>query len=294
MKQPVLIFSILLLFTGNASTQLLYKCESARKDTVTWVLGTMHVMERKYFAHDPMLDSLVAASKVVFVEPLFNDSSNRNFRHDLSRAAKAVYFENDKKLSDFVPPAELKLIESFYTKQLNISRKKLRSHYRFIPYFMLYHLSYNPDQKLVKLDDLVIQKAKHYRKKIVALDHADSIVNAFHKLRDIYSPAWLTQNYEHTQNINSQIKQAYLQQDTCYLKKHIGTPEDLDYDALIRERNNSWKKLIANKSSTHNFLAAGMDHVLAPGDGLLDYYQQQGYTITPVNLKITKLQAAGR
>jgi uncharacterized protein YbaP (TraB family) len=278
-KFPALL---LLLFTGafSLNAQLLYKCESPNGDTITWIMGTMHYTDRDGFREDPIFDSLIAAADVFFEEPLLNEHLSPE---QLARLSRAQRYEGGKTLKDFVSKKDLKQLTAQLSGQLNVAPSVIRHSFIYAPFFMLSKLPPKDSLRHLELDNYLIAKAKLHKRRIVPLDHPDSIHQTALILREKHQPEWLLKVYPSYYKTNAMLEKAYRAQDTAKVISFLGYSADT---LLITRRNEQWVKIIERESGKKNFIEAGLAHVIAPFDGLLDYFRRKKWNVSGVHVNL--------
>lgn len=276
-------FSILLLLYFitllPVKAQLLYKCESPGGDTTTWVMGTMHWADRKGFREDPVFDSLIAGSDVFFEEPLLKEHLTPEQSLRLQQVQR---YENGRTLKDFVSRKELNRLTTELAAQLKLNAITIRRFFGFAPFFMLSKLPPRDSTRHVELDQYLINKARRFNRRIVPLDHPDSIYQTFLVLREKHQPEWLLRAYPHYFKKAGALEMAYRAQDTAAIIPQIGNSADSGYTLLIARRNEQWVKIIERESGRRNFIEAGLAHIIAPTDGLLDYFRRKNWKVSGV------------
>lgn len=278
-KFPALLWS-LFMTALSVNAQVLYKCESPNSDTTTWIMGTIHYTDRNGFLEDPVFDSLIAGVDVFFEEPLLDEHLSRE---QLARLSHAQRYEGGKTLKDFVSRKQLKQLTNHLSGQLNVSPSVIRHSFIYAPFFMLSKLPPKDSLRHLELDNYLIGKAKLYNRRIVPLDHPDSIHQTALVLRERHQPEWLLKVYPTYYKTNALLEKAYRTQDTAKVIAFLGYSADT---LLITRRNEQWVKIIERESGKKNFIEAGLAHVIAPSDGLLDYFRRKYWKVSGVHVNL--------
>ncbi|MDF2384323.1 TraB/GumN family protein [Nostoc ellipsosporum NOK] len=283
MKKSQLLFFLFLITAFSAPAQLLYKCESPAGDTITWVMGTIHYTDRNGFREDPVFDSLISNADVFFEEPLLPEHLSPEQKMRLTHAQR---YDSGKTLKNFLSKKEQARLTRHLSAELEVTPSVIRSFFVYTPFFMLSKLPPKDSIRHLEMDNYLIDKAKFYKRRIVPLDHPDSILQIGLVLSQKYQPEWLLKVYQTYYKNVAAVEKAYRSQDTSKVLKYIGDPADPQYTLLIARRNEQWVKIIGKESGKRNFIEAGLAHVIAPFDGLVDYFRRKNWKVSAVKVNL--------
>lgn len=281
-----------LLLTGPlcARAQLLYKCTSPRGDTVTYLMGTSHVLPMDRYHHDPVIDSLVKQSSVLFTEH-YVPAADPVYRKHRKKMIGVREYANNKRLDDLLPPEEVAFIYHYYETVHGRSRQAIIAASRTIAPFFHQELVSKKGGKLFYLDLHIYQQAVTQQHKIVYLDDALALLAGYKALADVYTPQWLLQKIrsgDFDKQQEDPMDSAYLHQDTSAIKRHMANNPDRQsprYDDVIKNRNTQWEAKIEQQGAAINFVACGMAHVVEDDIGLIYYFRRRGYRVEGIVLK---------
>lgn len=286
MRFSIFLF-LFLSFGFRGTTQVFYKCESPGKDTVTWLLGTVHYIPSNMFQFDPVVDSALAQAHTLFSET-YVDDGNPHYRDSLAILMQESRYPDNKKLEDFISKKEEKRLFKFYHDLFDVSRKDFKEASKYIPLAMHQRFIYR--RGYIRMEDHYYQQAKAAGKRIVLLDDIVHLKEAYGIFKKFYTVSWLMNSY-HNPYGNSQTEKIYLEQDTAKTKILLNLAQiaGMNTYGLMYRRNLRWFEVLNQNSSTSNFIYCGFAHLLG-GIGLLNHYRKKGYTITAVPVNNQKNQ----
>lgn len=278
---------LLLKLALSTNSQVLYKCTSPRGDTTYYMLGTCHDLPKDRFYFDNALDSLIASVDVVFSE-LYHPGDDPLLGREVRRLREEImFYENGKRLRDFVTRREYQSIYRFYRGHFGLSRKQFRRQSVYLPYFMHNRIAYGYP-RYVKMDRMIFDRAKAANRPVVLLDNFELIREAFGFFTAKYDINWMLQNiheFDREQGERARLFDAYLAQDTSAL---IAVAGDVQGNTIVIDaRNRHWQHVVETQSRRSNFLFAGIAHLLAGPESMISYFRRRGYDVVPLRLRVS-------
>lgn len=289
-----LILFLLFLITQPIKSQVLYKAVSTGKDTITYLLGTMHNLPKDKFYLDPVVDSLLNQSTTIFTETYHAEKSARPLV--VAKAwIKATSYPNKQRLADFLTRDQAKKVFNYYHSRYGISKQVYKQLSSSLPIVMHQQIIYSSN-KYAKMDRDLLKLAERKRVPIHNLDILPLLANAYKALTVIYPPSWLLEmiDEEETETKNkNNLENIYLNQDTTALQvifRETLQQHPVEHNQILNRRNQYWMQELEKNSGTTNFLFAGIAHLLIGEDNLLNYYRKKGYQIEAVPLQLKALK----
>lgn len=287
MRRILILFFVLNSWAVDCFGQILYQLENPAGTERLFLLGTFHKLpNRVHFQLDPIIDSLIEVSDVIFSEHFGNTGDPRylDFLEDFKILAKESSIE-----SSFTK-TERKELFKFFIEEYRISPKLLRKYQSYHPYFF-YDKIFDAVYQPFKMDVKIFEKARILEKEIIVLDDYEILIRAIGILKKSFDKNWLQNDFQGQNNFQDNFNgllTAYLSQDTTAIWKF--NQEQIrwfkkDYEWLIGGRNEAWLKSYAKNKRSVNFMFAGMGHLVAPRVGLLDLFKEKGYQITPIPIQ---------
>lgn len=274
--------------------QVLYKASSPGGDTITYLLGSFHVLPRNLLQLDAGLDSLISTVDTYFTESFYLEKGMQPLAH-LRALQKAMSYPNGKRLSDFVSRDEEKLVYDYYRTRYRIKKSTFRQLSTIIPAYMHQIITHSGNE-FIKMDRELLRTAERGKKRILNLDHIPLVVKAYQSMLVQYPPSWLVNLAKDDRKYladQSELQQAYLRQDTAALIQ-IVQRDAIGFEKerfnVIDARNIYWINELQQQSGTKNFIVAGVAHLLCGEYALLKYYTNSGYKVEAIPTDLTKIE----
>ena len=280
-----LVFLALLFFSSwGAKAQVLYQLDAPNGSERLFLLGTFHrIPAQTKFQIDPIVDSLISVSEVVFSE-YFGNAGQPNYLQDLEKLAALSTVGS---VQETFSQKETNLIIDHFETEYRLSRKILKKYLKYRPYDF-HRMAFRSAFDTQPFDDQIFQKAKFQQKSIVVLDTYDILLRASNLLHRTFDKDWLLgfpNGVNDYKRFYKNLLSAYLDQDDALLwsinleeRKRFGE----EYDWLIGGRNQEWLNTYEQQKRTVNFMFAGAAHLIDPKEGLLESFRKKGYRITPL------------
>lgn len=264
--------------TGNGS-----------KDT-SWLFGTYHLINESYLSDIPKVQYAFDKSSQVVVEVILNPEE--------MNAANAKTQLQNKTLSDLLDKA---FTDSLDSELKTTTGQGIASFQTLKPMTVLLTLSM---VNLVKDNQAILQRykglpldaafaanGKAKGKKITALEtigeQMDFLFNHFPDEVQASMLKDFLRNKETNIQLSNELLKIYFNNNIDSIYRIYQQTNQLtnNMDFLITGRNQNWMKQLPDLFKTQSsFVAVGALHLAGP-DGLVTQLRNQGYTVTPLNLK---------
>lgn len=284
--QRALLFTILVILSIQAKSQVFYVCKSPDGDTTFYLLGTHHYLPKKVKLDTSLLGAYLRDSDVVFSE-LFVDDGGSRYKAVLANLEKSRRYPLNGLLKDSISKDEFQRIFLYYNRLFGVSKKSFErvSYYR--PWMMDSRLRYDRNE-YYPMDDLLYKLAGASGKTIRNLDNENLLNAASASLNSSFDVRWLLSRVSNGDNIKTDdeiIARAYLEQDTATMLKHMyKDPEHQKH--LIDDRNKHWLEVFEQFGGRTNFVYCGMAHLIAGQYALLTYFQSKHYTVKAIDIRL--------
>lgn len=278
---------IILLFAAiRIQSQVFYACMSPNGDTTYFLMGTHHYLPKKVKLDTILLGNYLGECDVVFSE-LYIDDGHDRYRTVVSNVEKSRRYPNDGLLKDSVTKEEYQQIFNYYHRRYGVSKKSFEWASYFRPWVMDSRLMYNR-KNYYQMDDVLHAMARASGKVVKNLDTEDLLYAASATLNSTFDIQWLlsrVNNGNITMTDDEMIAQAYLQQDTASILKHINTdPEHQKH--LIDDRNKHWFTVFEKYGGRTNFVYCGLAHLISGEYALLSYFRSKRYLIKAIDIHL--------
>ncbi|MBI1837349.1 MAG: TraB/GumN family protein [Flavobacteriia bacterium] len=264
-------------------SSLLWKIENPNSKKVSYLFGTMHLIEKKYFVFPNKLKSLIEKSSVLVME--------LNGIPDQSEVLKYLLL-NEGSFFDYFNEKQKDSILTWAKNELNITPEIFKSTFdKFKPFVAIQMATQiqffgKTESYELTFENIAVQK----KIEIIGLETIAQQMAVFDNLSKEDQTQMVMEGIktpEKSKNILLQMQQMYQRQqiDSLYLMIHeeegILQKKEADF---LENRNKNWipqiKEIVNTKKA---FIAVGAGH-LGGKNGLIRLLQQEGYTITPIKL----------
>ena len=279
---------LFVLLTNYATSQveknaLLWEVKSKDGKSLSYLYGTMHLMDAKLFYFPKKLEKLLLKSDLLCMEIAnINDP-------DLSPDA---LFLTDESLSDYFNTEQMDSIYHWAEKALLMNKEQFDTNFNKAKPFLLMQFL---------LQSSLPEKSKSYEKEFENLAIKNKIATT--GLESVTEQLNLFTSFsknEQTEMVMSslrdevkakssfeQMQQIYLTQNLdnlyTFMKKESDSPI-ANSRVFLENRNQNWipqmEKMMENKSV---FFAVGAAHLAGP-EGVIELLIKKGYTLTPIKL----------
>lgn len=283
------VAALLLVLPWMAQSQILYTCTSPNRDTVTYLLGTSHVLPFDRYHHDPRIDSLVGQSAILFTEH-YVPATDPLYRQYKKKLEQATFYKDKQRIDDFLSAADAAFLYRYYDSLYHRNAAYTKAVARKIAPFFHQLMLVPKGEKAFYLDKQVYIQAMERQIKVVPLDDATTLLAGYQALAEVYTPQWLVNEIRSGKldQHEDPLDAAYLDQDTSLIKRCMANNPDRQsprYDNVIKNRNIRWEALIEKLGTKSNFVACGIAHLLEDDIGLIYYFKRKGYHVEGVSLQ---------
>ncbi len=279
---------LFVLLTNYATSQveknaLLWEVKSKDGKTISYLYGTMHLMDAKLFYFPKKLKKLLLKSDVLSMEIAnINDP-------DLSTDA---LFLKDESLSDYFNTEQMDSIYHWAEKALLMNKEQFDTNFNKAKPFLLMQfllqssLPENSKSYEKEFENLAI-KNKIATTGLESVTEQLNLFTSFNKKEQTEMVMSSLREEADAKNSFEQMQQIYLTQNLdnlyTFMKKESDSPI-ANSRVFLENRNQNWipqmDKMMENKSV---FFAVGAAHLAGP-EGVIELLIKKGYTLTPIKL----------
>lgn len=254
----------------------------------SYVFGTMHVVDSKYYLFPKTLDSLVRQSEEVIME--LGEIPDPFKTLNLMTLKEGSFF-------DYFSKKETKFIIQWAEENLNFEEKLFRSMVDKLKPFAFLQLStqlaFNDETSSYELELYSISKSSNLP--VFGLETVEEQIGFFDQLSSEENKKMVLSSLQPKDMILTEMKQLesiYFTENIDSIYLYIQGQErrsGLSMDKLLGNRNENWIDPLTRKLSENKrfFVAVGAGH-LGGENGLIRILQEKGYHLTPILLKSLK------
>ncbi len=279
---------LFVLLTNYATSQveknaLLWEVKSKDGKSLSYLYGTMHLMDAKLFYFPKKLEKLLLKSDLLCMEIAnINDS-------DLS--PDALFLTNES-LSDYFNTEQMDSIYRWAEQSMLMNKEQFDTNFNKAKPFLLMQFL---------LQSSLPENSKSYEKEFenlaiknkIAITGLESVTEqlnlftSFNKKEQTEMVMSSLREEAEAKNSFEQMQQIYLTQNLdnlyTFMKKESDSPI-ANSRVFLENRNQNWipqmEKMMENKSV---FFAVGAAHLAGP-EGVIELLIKKGYTLTPIKL----------
>ena len=263
---------------------LLWKINHPNSNKSSYILGTMHLIEKEYFLYPKMLEKIANESDKFIME--LKELPNQDEILKYSLLKQGSFF-------DFFTTSQIDSILSYSNSNLGIDHQSFRkAFYKVKPYVFSQMITQSLFNGKTESYELTLYEfAKKNDKSVLGLESIENQFNLLDSIpmneqveiimESIKNPVATKSQFKKLQHLYSKqkIDSLYLE-----LKKEISKSPNFE-KIFIDNRNENWMKTLNPELKQNSCLVAvGAGHVGGP-NGILRLLQKKGYTIKPINLK---------
>jgi uncharacterized protein YbaP (TraB family) len=280
----LLIFSSLFLFGGQSQIEksaLLWEVKSNDSKSISYVFGTMHLMDANLFLFPKKLEKTLLKADVLCMEIV---SINPNLSPD-------ALFMKDKSLSDLFSINQLDSIYNWAESNLLMKKEQFDENFKNAKPFLLMQfilqasLPTNSKSYEKEFEALADQKLT-----MKGLETVDQQLNLFDGLVDkdqVEMVMSALRNEEKSKKSFEEMQQIYLTQNLddlyAFVKKETDSPIG-NSRTFLEDRNLNWIPQMKELMKTQSvFFAVGAAHLAGP-EGVIELLIKEGYQLTPIKL----------
>ena len=279
---------LFVLLTNYATSQveknaLLWEVKSKDGKSLSYLYGTMHLMDAKLFYFPKKLEKLLLKSDLLCMEIAnINDS-------DLSPDA---LFLTDESLSDYFNTEQMDSIYRWAEQSMLMNKEQFLTNFNKAKPFLLMQfllqssLPENSKSYEKEFENLAI-KNKIATTGLESVTEQLNLFTSFNKKEQTEMVMSSLREEAEAKNSFEQMQQIYLTQNLDNLYTFMKKESDssiANSRVFLENRNQNWipqmEKMMENKSV---FFAVGAAHLAGP-EGVIELLIKKGYTLTPIKL----------
>jgi uncharacterized protein len=277
------LFSCQILSKEKApESSMLWKIERDDLPHPTYMLGTMHLINKEYYHFPDKLKKLVLASQQLIME--LDGMPNQMEAVDLMRLPDSL------SLSDYFTPEEMSMIYRFAETELNMNRKMFNITFgKMKPFIILQLITQKQFEGETESYEMELMSlAKNNKIPTIGLETIQQQISFFDAIPTKEFGNIVKSYFENADSLKAQtliLQQIYRSGNLDSLARYMveSSPELMEFEELLlTNRNIAWipkiMKLIFEKPS---FIAVGAAH-LAGEFGVINLLRKAGFTVTPV------------
>jgi len=288
----IAVFSIILmttlfsckLFSKEVAPEssMLWKIERDDLKHPTFMLGTMHLINKEYFYFPEKLEKLILSSGQLILE--------MDGLPDQVQAMELMMLPDSTKMSDFFTPEEMQLIYRFALEEMKMNQAMFDLTFgKMKPFLILQLITQKQFEGETESFELTLMDlAKKHRIKTLGLETIQQQIGFFDEIPPKEFGQIITSYFENSDSLKQQtiiMQQIYRGGNLDSLAQFMvdSSPELMEFeDILLTNRNKAWIPLILKYIfEKPSFIAVGAAH-LAGENGVIELLRQQGFTVTPV------------
>lgn len=263
-------------------SSMLWKIERDDLAHPTYMLGTMHLINKEFFHFPEKLQKLVKNSKQLIME--LEGMPNP------AEAAELMRLPDSVKLADFFSEEQLAFLYDFAQEDMKMTPEMFDMTFgRMKPFVLLQLITQRQFEGETESFELTLMDlAKKHDVQAIGLETIQMQIGFFDAIPMDGMANIITSYFENTDSLKEQtriLQQIYRNGNLDTLAHHMleSSPELMEFEEiLLSGRNKRWMPqildLILQKPS---FIAVGAAH-LAGENGLVELLRKEGFTVTPV------------
>ncbi|MFT7344739.1 MAG: hypothetical protein ACI9XP_001327 [Lentimonas sp.] len=286
MTKTLLYFLLALSFNANSqlnNESVYWKIESPKSGNTSFLLGTMHLIDRDKLFLPKVVSKDLKKSDLVILEVIEEV--------DNAMALEMVLLKEGR-MVDYVLPNQLDSFYYYVQHEFGLDSAQFENSMgRFSP-MMFGEL---PTMKHAKgsegIDALVEKFAKKKEIKLFGLESAELQMKFFNQIPSLLFNEMIMEVIRDSMT----TKQRWLYTQELYLTQNVkemmgeesNTVDDFT-DILLTKRNLNWVVQLKNLlEEQDNFIAVGAAHLYG-SIGLINLLRNEGYTCTPIKISLIK------
>ncbi|MEO8415765.1 MAG: TraB/GumN family protein [Ginsengibacter sp.] len=294
-KQTVVIILFALFISIGAYAQpekdgVFYSITHAGSKNTSWLFGTYHLIKDSYLKELPAVTNAFKKSKGLITEVVIDSS-------ELAMENSKAFLSN-KKLTDFISSDFADSLDAILKADLGQSIEQLQPYKPMTVMLTLSMIYLIKDNQMLlskysgcPLDAYFTNESKLNGKTITPLETITQQMDILFSTISDEKQATMLKRFirDKVRNIEqgNALLKAYFNNDLDSIYKIYTQTltEGDDQDFLIKNRNETWMKILPTLIDEQSqFIAVGALHLAGPG-GLITQLKKMGYTVKPVNLK---------
>ena len=284
MIRLLFLFTIVASYT-NAQVQknaLLWEVKSKDSKNISYLYGTMHLMDADLFFLPKKLEKTLLKADVLCMEIA---SINPNLSPD-------ALFMKDRLIKDLFNKNQMDSIYGWAGKTLFMNKEQFDKNFEKAKPFLLMQFilqaSLPTDSKSFEKEfEALATEKKMILKGLETVDQQLNLFDGFTDKEQVEMVMSTLRNEEKSKQSFEEMQQIYLTQNLdnlyTFMKKDSDSPIG-NSRAFLEDRNQNWipimKEMMKNKSV---FFAVGAAHLAGP-EGVIELLLKDGYELTPIKL----------
>lgn len=293
MKNLVLVSFVTVAFSTLLSCQsfskekapessMLWKIEREDLKHPTYMLGTMHLINKEYFHFPEKLKNLIIGSQQLIME--------LDGLPDQAAAVELMRLPDSLALSDYFTAEEMDLVYQFALEEMKMTKEMFDLTFgKMKPFIILQLITQKQFEGETESFELTLMGlAKKHNINALGLETIAQQISFFDAIPAKEFGNIITSYFENADSLREQtviMQQIYRSGDLDSLARYMveSSPELMEFEEiLLTNRNIAWVpqiiKFIFEKPS---FIAVGAAH-LAGENGLIELLRKEGFTVTPM------------
>jgi uncharacterized protein YbaP (TraB family) len=279
-----LIFSLLFLFGGQSQIEksaLLWEVKSKDTKSISYVFGTMHLMDADLFLFPKKLEKTLLKADVLCMEIV---SVNPNLSPD-------ALFMKDKSLSDLFSINQMDSIHNWAESNLLMKKEQFDENFKNAKPFLLMQFilqaSLPTNSKSYEKEFEALADQKLTLKGLETIDQQLNLFDGFIDKDQVEMVMSTLRNEEKSKKSFEEMQQIYLTQNLddlyAFVKKEADSPIG-NSRKFLEDRNLNWIPKMKELMKTQSvFFAVGAAHLAGP-EGVIELLIKEGYQLTPIKL----------
>jgi uncharacterized protein YbaP (TraB family) len=263
-------------------SSMLWKIERDDLKHPTYILGTMHLINKEYFYFPEKLKNLITSSQQLIME--------LEGLPDQAAAIELMRLPDSLSLSDYFTPEEMALVYQFAKEDMQMTKEMFDLTFgKMKPFIILQLITQKQFEGETESFEMTLMSlAKEHKIKTLGLETIQQQIGFFDIIPAKEFGNIIKSYFENADSLKEQtiiMQQIYRSGDLDSLARYMveSSPELMEFeDILLTDRNIAWVpqivKFIFEKPS---FIAVGAAH-LAGENGLINLLRKEGFTVTPV------------
>jgi uncharacterized protein YbaP (TraB family) len=261
---------------------MLWKIERDDLKHPTYMLGTMHLINKEYFYFPEKLKNLITSSQQLIME--------LEGLPDQAAAIELMRLPDSLSLSDYFTTEEMALVYQFAKEDMQMTKEMFDLTFgKMKPFIILQLITQKQFEGETESFEMTLMSlAKEHKIKTLGLETIQQQIGFFDIIPAKEFGNIIKSYFENADSLKEQtiiMQQIYRSGDLDSLARYMveSSPELMEFeDILLTDRNIAWVpqivKFIFEKPS---FIAVGAAH-LAGENGLINLLRKEGFTVTPV------------
>jgi uncharacterized protein YbaP (TraB family) len=263
-------------------SSMLWKIERDDLEHPTYVLGTMHLINKEYFYFPKELENLVLSSEQLIME--------LEGLPNATEAAKLMRLPDSVQLSDYFSEEKMALLYGFAEKEMKMNKQAFDLTFgRMKPFVLIQLITQKQfDGPTESFELTLMNLAEENKIKTIGLESIEQQIGFFDAIPMQSLADIITTYFEESHSLKQETKKMQVIYRAGNLDSLADfmmntSPELLEFeDILLTNRNIAWvPKIMDVIYKKPSFIAVGAAH-LTGENGLIKLLRKEGFKLTPV------------